>query len=358
MNLEKHIKDLINKDGAMTIAQYMSLALTHEKYGYYRKNKAIGKEGDFITAPEISQIFGELIGVWMATCWKGTGSPEATLVELGPGRGTLMSDILRSTNKVGGFHDKIEVHLVEINEQLIEAQKESLSDYDVRWHTDLSDLPEKPMFLIANEFFDALPIHQFIKTKDGWRERLVYLNEDNNLAYKTSSEETLNCKMIPKRLNDLDEGYMYEASPQSIKIIKDIAQHIAKYNGAALIIDYGYYNNSFSDSLQAVKNHQFYDPLKTPGEVDITAHVNFTRLGKEAEKIGARAQGNVTQGDFLANMGIEIRAHMLAKHADEKMLKELESQINRLISPQEMGALFKCLALTNNNSAPAFGFLR
>lgn len=360
MPLKQKLANKIQKSGAISLAEYMAICLYDDEYGYYRKKDPLGKEGDFTTAPEISQVFGELIGVWLITSWQASGSPKnPIIVEPGPGRGTLMADILRVAEKIPEFYKNISVHLVEVNEALIKEQKKALSKYEaeIHWHKSIDTLPEKPVFLVANEFFDALPIHQFIMTKDGWRERLIAVDANNNFVFITSKIETPHIALIPKKLSDVEEGGIYEVCPEGIKIIKNIAERIKNYGGAALAIDYGYYNNNFKDSFQAVKNHKYHDPFKNPGDVDLTAHVNFTRLGKEAEKMGVRAQGNITQGEFLINMGIELRAAMLMKNASEIEQKNIKSGVERLLFPSQMGSLFKCLALTNKNAPGAYGFI-
>lgn len=356
MSLAQKIKDIIAEKGPITVAEYMSLALYDPQHGYYRKTKPIGAGGDFITSPEISQIFGELIGIWLAVEWETMESPEAIVVELGPGRGTLMNDILRATRNVQGFHEKIEVHLVEVSEVLRREQQKILSDKNVKifWHETIDDLPDKPMLLVANEFFDALPIRQFRKYNNSWHEIMVALDNKGNLHFKNSEIfDKPEGDVFPANIKD---NVIFEYSKSSIQILRKIAEKILKNKGAGLIIDYGYSGETFGDSLQSMKKHQFQSPLDKPGEADITAHVNFGHLRKAAHEGGAIAYGEISQGDFLVNMGIELRSAMLMKKCDEKMQSEIKSSVKRLISPEEMGTLFRCLAITDGDMPKPYGF--
>lgn len=351
MNLQKQIKTHIKHHGFLTIAQYMKLALDN----YYAKNDPLGKEGDFITAPEISQIFGELIGMWLASNWAEMGSPDDTiLVELGAGRGTLLNDFLRATAKVPNFHTSINIHIVEINETLREQQKQLLEPYNIPifWHDDIKSLPHKPILLVANEFFDALPIHQFIKRPDGWRERTVTMNQKQELVFGITEQSTPQCAFAPKDYQALNDDALYEFCPQANVIIEALSKHIATHNGAALVIDYGYWNSAFKNTLQALKSHAYHNPLDDVGEADITAHVNFKHLANTALSAGAKAHLGVTQGQFLETMGIHVRATMLQKNSS----KSIDKDVERLIGADQMGELFKCLAVTHRSLPTPYAF--
>lgn len=353
------LKEHITHSGAMSVSEYMSLALTHPDYGYYRRRNPLGTEGDFTTAPEISQLFGEMIGVWLATSWKQMGSPTPfNLVELGAGKGTLMADILRATRHVDGFRQHVTLHIIEINEPLKAAQRELLTPFElpIEWHEQLDTLPPAPTLFITNEFFDALPIQQYVYNNGEWRERHVGLTDEGELCF-CLSPDVLPAEILADKLpNHISDGAVYEHCPQAIIITRHIARHIKQHGGAGLFIDYGYYSPEYQDSLQAVKAHQYHPVLETPGEADLTAHVDFGRLMQEAQRINIRAQGHTTQASFLKAMGIEIRAHMLSHHANAHRSVEIESGLKRLIAPEEMGTLFKCMAFTHPDNPPAYGF--
>ncbi len=349
MLLETIIKKKITRDGYLTVADYMALALGHPEHGYYMKKDPFGVKGDFITAPEISQMFGEMIGVWAVQAWERIGYPaKFALVELGPGRGTLMSDLLRATAKVKSpngksFHESINIHLVETSPSLKAIQKEKLSSYEITWHDDLKDIPDIPAIFMANEFFDALPIHQFVKTLEAWRERVATI-KDEKLIFKELEEEGMHDDLVPRHLNDKVVGSIYECSPASVMVMTEIARRIEKYNGAALVIDYGYIHSGFRDTLQAVKNHNYSSVLEEPGNADITAHVDFSMLEKTAENMGVKQCEITTQKEFLEMMGIGLRAKLLIQSSPTKK-NEIESALERLTGHNQMGTLFKVMAL-------------
>lgn len=355
-NLESYLKDLIKASGPITVSEYMRLALSHEDYGYYRRNNPLGKEGDFITSPEISQIFGELLGAWIISNWHSLGmQQDPIIVELGPGRGTLMKDMLRLIKKIPALYSIAKVHMVEINGDLKEEQRKSLADEEIEitWHESLETVPRQSMFLVANEFFDALPINQFVKTENGWNERLVGLDDEDNLTFMDGSSTNLD--LLPKG-EDIEVGGMYETSPDSIAIIQDIANRVRDDGGTALVIDYGYFHDGFKDTFQAVKKHEYWPVLKTPGEADLTSHVNFPLLKKKAEEAGAKAYIDVTQGELLEALGLSVRSEMLAKNADEKTKENITLSSRRLSHEDEMGTLFKCMAIAGSNSPIPLGF--
>ncbi len=316
----------------MNVASYMGLCNAH----YYATRDPLGAAGDFTTSPEISQIFGELLGVWVIDYWQRTCGRKAVFCELGPGRGTLMNDMLRATRADKAFHDAIDVWMVETSPILMKAQKQTLKDAHARisWHKALDKLPSLPLFLIANEFFDALPIQQFLKTETGWQERMIDVSGDQ-LLWKPEG------KVIA------------EASPDSADIMARIATHIHAYGGAALVIDYGHNGGQQGDTLQAVHKHAYAKPLGTPGEVDLTAHVDFGALLHTAKGRGAQCWGEVEQGTFLKRLGAELRAQALCRNADSDQQKMILSGLERMVAPHEMGALFKVIAVTASPETPA-----
>ena len=305
--LEAIIKQIIEREGPIPVARFMQLALTHPEHGYYMKGDPLGVAGDFTTAPEISQMFGELIGIWAAEVWKSLGSPSPfILLELGPGRGTLMQDALRATTKVDGFHQAMRLHLVETNETLKAAQREKLGAYKPTYLSSIPDLPELPLIAIANEFLDALPVHQYIKTPEGWRERMVACVQEKFVFVDDAST-------VPLPLPD--EKEFYELSPMCVWVAEALSAHIKKNRGAALLIDYGYVEPSNANTLQAVSGHASVSPLENVGHVDLTAHVDFMALRLAAEKMGAVPTTAITQGEFLKALGIDLRAWQLKMKA-------------------------------------------
>ncbi len=359
MSLDSEIKTYIHHHGYLSIAQYMKMVLTHDEYGYYRKHDPLGKSGDFITAPEISQIFGELIGMWLATQFSEMGEPkDCILVELGAGRGTLISDILRATAKIPKFHSNIKIHIIECNDELKALQKTAIAPYDIKthWHNDVSTLPKKPLLLVANEFFDALPTHQFVRTDQGWRERMITVDQDDNLTFGLTQSPTPQCAFAPKDWQELPTDCVYEFCPEAHDIVYQLSQHIREHRGAGITIDYGYYDNLFTNSFQAVKDHAFHDPLMEPGSADLTTHVNFKRLANTALSAGATAYIGLTQGDFLDQMGIHLRAQMLKKNASPLQAEKISQDVERLTSPEQMGSLFKTMAITHPDLPTPYPF--
>lgn len=354
MNLLPILRDVIKNNGPLNIAEYMTLCLQHEQFGYYMRNDPFGTKGDFVTSPEISQIFGELMGAWLATQWQVMNTSGASLVELGPGRGTLMADILRATKLVPGFHDSITIHLIESSPRLKKLQAKALDGMHdrIHWHEDLRSIPPKPLLLVTNEFFDAMPIRQYRHHKEkGWKERVVTFNKEQKLAFGYVSAKP------PKALATLPvSDELYEHSPASHQVMKQIATHCKKYGGVALIIDYGYSRGTYGDTLQAVKAHKFFDVLKEPGTADISAHVDFKALANTAHNCGALTYPPEPQGTFLLRLGAEIRLQALSHgtRGDEK--NTILSGFERLTSPDEMGELFKALCITGPTHPKPDGF--
>ncbi|OWJ62691.1 methyltransferase [Inquilinus limosus] len=331
----------------------MAEALGHPRHGYYIKQNPLGAAGDFTTAPEISQVFGELVGLWCADLWQRMGAPDPVLlVELGPGRGTLMQDALRAIGRAApGFRAALRLHLVETSPALRAAQAARLADASPIWLDRLADLPDGPALVIANEFFDALPIRQWQRGAKGWHERLVGWDDAaGRLRWELSSRADPGLALIPASVRDMPEGSIAEACPAGLSHAGFLGQRLARQGGAALVVDYGPAESGPGDSFQAVRRHAFADPLEAPGEADLTAHVDFQALAKAAVEAGAEAHGPVTQGAFLEALGLRPRAAQL-KQAAPARAAEIDAAVERLAGAEQMGTLFKALALT----APGLG---
>ena len=341
------LRDKIAAEGPISLADYMGLALGHPEHGYYTTQDPFGARGDFITAPEISQIFGEMLGVWCVEMWRQLGGTPLSLVELGPGRGTLMSDLLRATRSVPGFHDALSVHMVETSPVLAHAQYVALRNLHPRieWLDAVEQLPDAPMLVIANEFFDALPIKQFQMTEDGLCERRVTWDDTAQQFAFTLSPPGL---QLAKSGSLIAPGTVLEQSPASKQVMRQLASQLATQGGAALIIDYGYLGDAHHDTLQAVKAHTYHPVLKDPGTADITAHVDFQSLAAIARENGLSAHGPVAQGSFLIRMGAELRAQMLLRHATPEQREPIVAGLTRLTDPHAMGELFKVLAIVSD----------
>jgi SAM-dependent MidA family methyltransferase len=355
--LEAEIRRRIAQHGPMPVAQYMELCLTHPEHGYYITRDPLGSTGDFTTSPEISQMFGELIGIWAAAAWRTMGSPESVrLVELGPGRGTLMLDALRAAKVLPEFRAAVVAHMVEVSPVLETLQRLALgaSDITVHWHKSLGDVPDGPLIVIANEFFDALPVRQAVMCADGWHERVVKISEDGKLHFSIARDpdpqvdEFLPADMRPARIGEIFEW-------RAEQMVLELSERVVRSEGVALIIDYGHVVSSIGDTLQAVGAHQFADPLSAPGRVDLTAHVDFEALARAAESLRAQVQGPVEQGKFLHRLGIEQRAAALKSGAPHDQAVEIQSALVRLTNaePTGMGRMIKVLGL----SAPDLGVL-
>jgi NADH dehydrogenase [ubiquinone] 1 alpha subcomplex assembly factor 7 len=357
--LENEIRRLIVAAGPMPVADYMRLCLTHPEYGYYLTGDPIGTTGDFITAPEISQMFGELIGVWMASVWKQMGSPEnVRIVELGPGRGTLMVDALRAAKVVRDFHAAIVLHLVEISPVLQRQQQERMDTIGlpVLWHATLDDVPTGPSIIIANEFFDALPVYQAVKRANGWHERVIEIGPSGDLVFGVASDPLLHFDTtLPRGLRQSPDGSIYEW--RSDRVTLELGRRV-RTDGAALVIDYGHAWYGLGETLQAVAGHQYADPLRSPGQVDLTAHVDFRAVAVSAETIGARIHGPVSQRDFLRRLGIDKRATALKTRAAREKEAEIDIALRRLTATGTggMGELFKALAIADPRLGQLPGF--
>lgn len=327
--------------GPISLADYMAECLHDPQFGYYATRDPLGKGGDFITAPEVSQMFGELIGLWLAQVWMDDGGEPMALVELGPGRGTLMADVMRATRSVPGFHDSVSLHLVEASPVLREAQAKALEEYAPTFHDSLADVPEGPVLLIANEFFDALPIRQFQMSDAGdWQERQVGTS-DGSLIWGLAPPAPLAVR------DGFTPGMIVETCAPAEAIAEEIGRRL-NHGGGALIVDYGDWH-SRGDTFQALSGHAFADPLDAPGEADLTAHVAFEPIARAS---GVHASVLTPQGVFLERLGITARAQTLAKSLSGGSLEAHIAAHRRLTHPDEMGTLFKVLALTAPGTPP------
>ena len=297
----------------------MSLALGHPELGYYMRRDPFGASGDFITAPEISQIFGELIGLWCVQSWLDMGAPEDfALVELGPGRGTLMADIIRAAEVRPAFCAAAQIHLVETSPALQQIQRQTLSSCTVNWHVGVETLPQLPCLVVANEFFDALPIRQFECRNGSWHERMVVFSEADGLGIGLAPEAIADTAFLrlDARQGRAEEGDVAELSLAAQTVCDIVARHIRLYGGAALMIDYGPARSAFGDSFQAMKGHRFVSPFAEPGDADLTAHVDFTALAEVAAEAGVSVDGPATQAEFLCQLGIRERGAALSRRLD------------------------------------------
>lgn len=350
-SINAEIRKLIRSAGPMPVSRYMDICLTHPEYGYYRTRDPLGREGDFITAPEVSQMFGELLGLWAASVWQSMGSPNRVhFVELGPGRGTMMADMLRAMRVLPPFYQAAAVHMVEINPALIERQRETLSGTNARiqWHASFADVPEGPTIILANEYFDALPINQMIRKADGWHERVIDLDHNGQFIFSAAAEPQKHFEiLLPPLVRAAPEGAIYEW--RSNHEIMQIGRRVREFGGAALVIDYGHARSDAGDTFQAIARHTFADPLRNPGNADLTAHVDFEALALGVVDVGALAHGPVEQGTFLKRLGIERRAAGLIAKSSNEITAEVTAAIKRLAGTGRggMGSLFKVLGVSH-----------
>ncbi|HSM42584.1 MAG TPA: class I SAM-dependent methyltransferase [Afifellaceae bacterium] len=342
------LRRMIEANGPISVADYMALCLGDPEHGYYMKQDPFGRGGDFITAPEVSQLFGELVGAWLADAWHQIGrlSP-VNLVELGPGRGTLMKDILRVAAVDREFLAALDVHLVEISPALRTRQRETLKDVQptIHWHDSIAGIPEGPLLVVANEFFDALPVRQYVAHGGRWQERRIGLDTDGRLAF-VPGPGTLRTDLKPV------ENAIVEISPASTAVMAGLAARLGEHGGAALIIDYGHTGPAIGETLQAVRGHRYADPLADPGDADLTGHVDFAALKAVCGGTGTHCHGPITQGDFLLGLGLLERAGRLGSGKDEATQQSIRDAVERLAGPDQMGRLFKVLAVTGVDIRP------
>jgi SAM-dependent MidA family methyltransferase len=357
--LQSEIKKLIKSSGPMPVWRYMELCLTHPRHGYYVSRDPLGREGDFTTAPEVSQMFGELLGLWTASVWKAIGSPSLLrLIELGPGRGTMMADALRALRVLPPLYQALSVHLVEINPVLREKQRATLSGVrNIAWHDGIDDIPDGPAVILANEYFDVLPIHQVVKREAGWHERVVEIDAGGRLVFGAAADPVPRFEiLLPPLVQAAPVGAVFEWRPDA-EIMK-IASRVRDQDGAALIIDYGHLRSDAGDTFQAIARHSFTDPLNNPGQADVTAHVDFQALARAADDLGARVHGPVPQGDFLRRLGIETRALTLMAKASHEVSEDISGALKRLTGGGRggMGSMFKVLAVSEPHLTTLAGF--
>ncbi|MDD9875990.1 MAG: SAM-dependent methyltransferase [Magnetovibrio sp.] len=354
--LTEYLRNRIGQQGPLTVAQYMEACLAHPQFGYYHTRDPFGRAGDFITAPEISQMFGELIGLWCVAVWRQIGRPAPfNLIELGPGRGTLMSDALRAAGQDPAFMEALELNLIETSRALRARQREALADYGPIWHHDLASVPDGPVIAVANEFFDALPVRQFERSPEGWRERLVGCGDDGGLRFELSPEPASSLP-LPASLATAPAGSVVEVAAASAGVSAALAGRIGRAGGAALIIDYGHAVSAAGDTLQAVKDHAYHEVLSDPGDADLTTHVDFQCLGEAAAKAGTAVYGPRPQGPFLEALGIRQRAEALSATATADQAAEIHSALDRLVSAEQMGRLFLVMGFAGQDGEAPPGF--
>jgi SAM-dependent MidA family methyltransferase len=342
--LKKRIASLIAASGPISIADYMALCLFDPADGYYTTREPFGAEGDFTTAPEISQMFGELVAVWLYAAWQAAGRPaNATLAEIGPGRGTLMTDMLRALHKLDPAYSG--VAMIETSPRLREIQQQTLanSGAPIKWHDTVSTLPDAPLFIVGNELFDAIPTRQFVKIGAAWHERAVGIGEAGKLAF-VAGPATIEAAVLPAEAADAPAGSIFEFAPARTAIMETIAERIAALGGAGLFVDYGHLKPGIGDTLQALRKHRYDDVLAHPGEADLTSHVDFSALALAARAHGLDAH-LATQGEFLPAMGLLERAGKLGANADAMGREKISGEVERLAGPDAMGSLFKVLAV-------------
>ncbi len=356
--LEDRLTQLIRLKGPISIADYMSDALGHPNDGYYMTQQVFGASGDFTTAPEISQIFGELIGLWLLEGWRSMGSPaDFNLVEFGPGRGVLMEDILRATRLRRGFAKAACLWLLETSGRLRIEQQRRLKGSELKplWADELADIPPAPNLIVANEFFDCLPIRQFQRVERGWRERLVGVNDKGRLDYVLGQTPPPESYGLPGN-NESEPGDIFEISFSAREFIGELAARLVEEGGAALIIDYGHVASGLGDTLQAVRGHNFWPPLSSPGKADLTAHVDFAALAEIAIDAGAAVYGPAAQGRFLERLGLALRAEMLCKDKPEDEQRNIRLGADRIAAPDQMGEIFKVMCVASPDFPAPAGF--
>ncbi|WP_375665530.1 class I SAM-dependent methyltransferase [Bartonella sp. TT121SHDZB] len=350
-SLKEKIKEIIALNGPITVSQYMTLALTDSQFGYYQTQTPFGRAGDFITAPEISQLFGEMIGIWTLASWKAQGYPYPfILAEIGPGRGTLMDDILRTIQKLSQTaFNAAEIFLIEISKKLAKEQKKRLCSYQKQIHSieNFNQIPSKPLFLIANEFLDTLPINQYIKVNGEWKERCITVNQNGDFIF-IAAPHRLPSSCLQTYCSKVPDGTIFEHAPLRHQFMKQISHHLVQVTGSALLIDYGACDLAFGDTLQALSKHRFRDVFDAPGEHDLTSHVDFSFLKTIALEQGCFAE-IFEQGEFLLKMGLLERAKQLGVGKSTPLQDKIRQDIERLAGPDQMGKLFKVLHFSDKN---------
>lgn len=353
--LAQKIKALIRTSGPISVTDYFSLCLADPEHGYYRTREPFGVDGDFVTAPEISQLFGEMLGVFMVHAWQAQGAPDGTrFVEVGPGRGTMMADMMRVVARLApNLFDSATFHLVETSPRLRAIQRETLGQRAARtdWHESFDEVPEGFTLLAANELFDAIPIRQFIRTQTGFRERMVGLDADGELTF-AAGVAGIDPDLLPDSGKSQPNGAIFEIAPAREAVMAAICERLRLGGGTALVIDYGHIATGFGDTLQAVLGHAFDPPLAHPGEADLTSHVDFERLALVARDSGLRVHGPLHQGDFLMGLGLGDRASALGRGRGEELQRQIIADVERLAGAGagNMGDLFKVLAVSGSDA--------
>ena len=347
--LARLLREEISKSGPITVETFVREALTHPKLGYYMTRNPLGRSGDFVTAPEVSQIFGEMLGLWSVDLWQRAGAMPLHFVELGPGRGTLMADALRACRAVPGFSEALELHLVEASPVLRQSQARLLGAYRPRWHGRVDELPRGPTIILANEFFDALPVRQFVRQGEAWVERCVGLGPGGELVFVEGAAVDL------PGLPSTGSG-LHERSLVGEALMGDLASRVCRFGGAVLVVDYGHTGDGLGETLQAVEAHKYVPVLQAPGEADLTAHVNFAALADAARRCGAQVHGPARQGDLLRRLGAEARGAALCQGKEDAIRRDVVAGLQRLIDPAQMGAMFKALAVTHPDWPAPDGF--
>jgi NADH dehydrogenase [ubiquinone] 1 alpha subcomplex assembly factor 7 len=348
----------IRTEGPISLAAYMAMALHDAVDGYYARRQPIGAGGDFVTAPEISQVFGELIGLWCAEMWRRLGEPDPVmLAELGPGRGVLMSDLLRAAATVPGFRRALRLYLVEASAVLRAEQQDRLGQFGPVWVPDAADLPDGPLLIVANEFLDALPIRQFVRGAVHWSERLLALDDDNRLVLVDGPESPAASLLVPpERRDGAPRGAVVEICPAALALASSLGARLAHQPGAALFIDYGYFPRPPGPTLGAFRRHRPVSVLDSPGTADLSADVDFAAFAEAGRAGGAEIHGPVPQGRFLGDLGAGLRLTTLRARATPAQRQALDSGVGRLLDPVGMGTLFKAIALVSPGLPPPPGF--
>ena len=348
----------IRAEGPMSVAAYMAIALHDPEFGYYATRRPLGGAGDFVTAPEISQLFGELIGLWCALVWEEIGRPNPVIVvELGPGSGVLAGDLLRAAEALPEFRRAIRLYLVEASPVLREEQRRRLAFAGPIWLNGIDELPAGPALIVGNEFLDALPIRQLVRGNSHWAERMVTLDRAERLVFADGPENPAWSLLAPEALrHSAEPGAVFELRPSALALGAALGGRLARDPGAALLIDYGHSPSRLGASLRAVSHHRPADPLASPGSADLSAHVDFAAFAEAARAAGAATYGPIPQGLLLAALGISARLAALSGRATPAQRRQLESGVERLLDPAQMGDLFKAVALVSPGLPTPFGF--
>ncbi len=356
--LSRKIARRIGAEGPLSVAAFMAMALHDPEDGYYARHNPIGAQGDFITAPEISQVFGELIGLWCALMWQQLGEPDPIiLVELGPGRGVLIGDLLRAAAALPAFRRALRLHLVEASSALRTEQEKRLRQLCPVWVSRFEDLPEGPMLLVANEFLDALPIRQFVRGVVHWRERMVALDDENRFVFVDAPESPIATLLVPGGLRErVGQGGVVETCPTALALAAALGTRLERHPGAALFIDYGYFPSMPGPTLRALQRHRAVSALAAPGTADLSAHVDFAAFADVAHASGAATHGPVPQEALLTALGAAQRAAVLRARARPSQRQALDDGVKRLLDPGEMGTLFQAMALVSPGLPPPPGF--